>query len=89
MPEKNAVTWNAMISGYGLHGRAHEPRWIGERRRKDFYAVVQDRGSNPYLSITPAWLTFLVELEKHKKLSTSSRKCPLSLVPLLGFYHGN
>ena len=24
MPEKNAVTWNAMISGYGLHGYGHE-----------------------------------------------------------------
>ncbi|KAI9192826.1 hypothetical protein LWI28_028157 [Acer negundo] len=24
MPEKNEVTWNAMISGYGLHGRGQE-----------------------------------------------------------------
>ncbi|KAL6226105.1 hypothetical protein ACLB2K_000070 [Fragaria x ananassa] len=24
MPEKNVVTWNAMISGYGLHGDGHE-----------------------------------------------------------------
>ncbi|KAL4564421.1 hypothetical protein LXL04_028485 [Taraxacum kok-saghyz] len=24
MPDKNTVTWNAMISGYGLHGHAHE-----------------------------------------------------------------
>lgn len=24
MPEKNAVTWNAMISGYGLHGYGYE-----------------------------------------------------------------
>ncbi|CAK9175257.1 unnamed protein product [Ilex paraguariensis] len=24
MPEKNVVTWNAMISGYGLHGLGHE-----------------------------------------------------------------
>ncbi|KAK8966120.1 Pentatricopeptide repeat-containing protein [Platanthera guangdongensis] len=24
MPEKNVVSWNAMISGYGLHGRGHE-----------------------------------------------------------------
>ncbi|KAL3535141.1 hypothetical protein ACH5RR_003602 [Cinchona calisaya] len=24
MPEKNDVTWNAMISGYGLHGHGHE-----------------------------------------------------------------
>ncbi|KAL3824655.1 hypothetical protein ACJIZ3_020684 [Penstemon smallii] len=24
MQEKNVVTWNAMISGYGLHGRGHE-----------------------------------------------------------------
>ncbi|XP_065848712.1 pentatricopeptide repeat-containing protein At4g30700 [Euphorbia lathyris] len=24
MPEKNVVTWNAMISGYGLHGHGHK-----------------------------------------------------------------
>ncbi|KAB5552766.1 hypothetical protein DKX38_010077 [Salix brachista] len=45
MPEKNEVTWNAMISGYGLHGHGQEALML-------FYEMLSS-------SVKPTGLTFL------------------------------
>ncbi|KAL8168084.1 hypothetical protein V2J09_009583 [Rumex salicifolius] len=45
MPERNVVSWNAVISGYGLHGRGHEALRL-------FHEM-------SHLGITPTRVTFL------------------------------
>ncbi|CAK7338161.1 unnamed protein product [Dovyalis caffra] len=48
MPERNEVTWNAMISGYGLHGH-------GQEALKLFYEMLSS-------SVKPTGVTFLSAL---------------------------
>ncbi|XP_021756781.1 pentatricopeptide repeat-containing protein At4g30700-like [Chenopodium quinoa] len=48
MPEKNVVSWNAMISGYGLHGLGHEAVSL-------FYEMLESE-------IPPSGVTFLCVL---------------------------
>ncbi|KAK9705703.1 hypothetical protein RND81_07G076500 [Saponaria officinalis] len=48
MPEKNVVSWNAMVSGYGLHGLGHEALNLFDKMLK--------------LGITPSRVTFLCVL---------------------------
>ncbi|GAB2291543.1 hypothetical protein Dimus_025797 [Dionaea muscipula] len=68
MPEKNVVSWNAMISGYGLHG-------YGQEAVRLFNEMLN-------LSISPSEITFLCVLYacSHAGLVTEGKRIFLSMV---------
>ncbi|TXG60868.1 hypothetical protein EZV62_012231 [Acer yangbiense] len=73
MPEKNEVTWNAMISGYGLHGR-------GQEAIKLFSEMMHS-------GIRPTGVTFLSTLYacSHAGLVREGNEIFESMVPDHGF----